>query len=286
MVDIDTASLAVTVVGILLAVLTFFELKYLRKSSRARRVRGAKSNDELPDQAHNALITTKAIVATVGRGGIRNDDVDRLMREAQMAYDRRNYRVAVELTAQAKTRLMSLKSAQAAKGDLAKLESSPSSGGDEPTTKELLQKEFPANMAPSRFAISVAESEIATGRDEGRDVSGAETLLAAAQSRFEAQDYSGALSVARQAEKTARGENAGVSVASPPPASPKASTPAAPAATMGKSNCPSCGTALRAGDTFCRKCGAKVVLAACPNCGAELLGDDIFCRKCGTRIER
>ena len=286
MVEIDATTTVVIVVGILLAILTYFELKYLRKSSRARRLHEAKSDTELPDQAHNALITTKAIVDTMGRGGIRSDEADRLMREAQMAYDRRNYRVTLDLTAQAKTRLMSLKGAQAAKGDLAKLEASPGAGAEEPTTKELLQKEFPANMAPSRFAISVAESSIALGQSDGRDVGQAEGLLASARSRFEAQDYSGALSLARQAAKSAREGGAAAGAPPSPPTAPANPTPVAPVATVGKSACPSCGAPLKAGDTFCRKCGAKVVLAACPNCGAALLGDDIFCRKCGTRIER
>ena len=286
MVEIDATTTVVIVVGIVLAILTYFELKYLRKSSRARRLHEAKSDTELPDQAHNALITTKAIVDTMGRGGIRSDEVDRLMREAQMAYDRRNYRVTLDLTAQAKTRLMSLKGAQAAKGDLAKLEASPGTGAAEPTTKEVLQKEFPANMAPSRFAISVAESSIALGRSDGRDVAYAESLLASAKSRFEAQDYSGALSMARQADKSTREEGTAAGAPPSPPIAPANPTPIAPVATVGKSACPSCGAPLKAGDTFCRKCGAKVVLAACPNCGAALLGDDIFCRKCGTRIER
>ncbi len=282
----DTTTMIVIVVGILLAVLTYFELKYLRKSSRARRVRAAKTGDELPDQAHNALITAKAIVTTVGRGGVRSDDVDQLMREAQQAYDRRNYRVAIDLTSQAKSRLMALKSAQAAKGDLAKLKSAPAPAEEEPTTKELLQKEFPANLAQSRFAISVAESSIDEAKDEDRDASRAEALLATARSRFEAQDYTGALSAARLAEKGARGESAAATASPGPEVSVTASPVSAPVAVVGKSTCPSCGAPLKADDTFCRKCGAKVVLTACPNCNAELLGDDIFCRKCGTRIER
>ncbi len=282
----DTTTMIVIVVGILLAVLTYLELKYLRKSSRTRRVRTAKSDDELPDQAHNALLTTKAIVSTVGRGGVRDDDVDRLLRESQSAYDRRNFRVSLDLSSQARSRLMALKSASAAKGDMAKLESSPGAAAEEPTTKELLQKGFPANMAPSRFAIAVAESAIAEGRGQGRDVAQAESLLAAAQSRFEAQDYSGALTGARQAEKSARGESPGASTPSATPASTPPPTPAPSLAVVGKSVCPSCHAPLKPDDVFCRKCGTKVVLTACPNCNAELLADDIFCRRCGTRIER
>ncbi len=285
MVDLDPTTIGVAALGIVLTVLTYLELKYLRKSARAKRVRAGKRAAELPDDAHNALITTKAIVSTVDRGGIRSEEVDQLMRDAQMAYDRRNYRVTIELTTQARNRLMALKGAQAAKGDLAKLEAMPATA-EQPTTKEVLQKEYAPNLVQARFAMSVAESSIEQGKGNGRDVSRAELLLSTAKSRFDAQDYSGALSVARQAEKSARGETVEVTAATPPPAPSASAVPTAPVATTGKSACPSCGAPLKADDAFCRRCGTKVLLTACPNCGAELLADDIFCRKCGTRTER
>ncbi|MFA5897025.1 MAG: zinc-ribbon domain-containing protein [Thermoplasmata archaeon] len=285
MVEVDTTTIVVIVAVIVLAVLTYFELKYLRKSSHGRRIRTRKRDGELPDEAHNALITTKAIVATMERGGIRSEEVDQLMRDAQLAHDRRNYRVTNELTTQARNRLMALKSAQTPKGDLAKLEAMPTTA-DEPTTKEVLQKEFPPNLVQAKFAMSVAESFIEQGKGNGRDISRAELLLSTAKSRFDAQDYSGSLSVARQAEKSARGEAVEMPPPIPGPASTPSGTPPPPVATVGRIACPSCGAPLKPDDTFCRKCGAKVVLTACPNCRAELLADDIFCRKCGTRIER
>lgn len=284
MVEVDTTTIVVIVAVIVLAVLTYFELKYLRKSSRARRVRSGKRDEALPDEAHNALLTTKAIVATVERGGIHSEEVDQLMRDAKLAYDRRNYRVTVELTTQARNRLMALKSAQAAKGDLAKLAAMPAVA-EEPTTKEVLQKEFPPNLIQARFAISVAESSIEQGKGRGRDVAQAELFLSTAKARFDAQDYSSSLSAARQADKSAQGEAVETPAGSPPP-TPSASGAAAPVTVIGTSACPSCGASLKPDDGFCRKCGTRVFLAACPNCGAELLADDIFCRKCGTRTER
>jgi ribosomal protein L40E len=281
---IDPTTIVIAIVVVVLAIVTYLEMKYLRKSARGRRVRGRKRDQELPDEAHNTLITTKAIVATMERGGIRSEEVDRLMREAQTAYNGRNYRVTIDLTTQAKNRLMVIKGAQATKGDLAKLDTVLTPAGEEPTTKEVLQKEFPPNMAQSRFAISLAESSIERARGEGRDVTRAEAFLAAAKSRFDAQDFSGALGVARQAEKSARGEAVDATPLSPPPAA-ATGPPASPVAEVGKSACPSCGASLRPDDTFCRKCGTKVVLTACSHCGAELLAADVFCRKCGTRIE-
>ncbi len=272
---LDTPTIAILVVAILVAVLTFFELRFLRKSSKARRIRAARRLENLSDDAHNALLTTKAIQSALARGGVRSEEADALIREAQMAQDRRNYRVVLELTTKAKERLMAAKAAQAAKGDLQKLESAVQDS-DELTTKEMLQKEFPPNLAQSKFAMSLAESAIDSGRSVGRDVSQAEALLAGARARFDAKDYTGALAAARLAQRSAEGQ----AVEMPAPSRPTGEPVAVP---LG-ATCPTCGTSLREDDTFCRKCGTKVGPRPCPSCGADLLADDLFCRKCGARV--
>ncbi|MFQ6106532.1 MAG: zinc-ribbon domain-containing protein [Thermoplasmata archaeon] len=47
--------------------------------------------------------------------------------------------------------------------------------------------------------------------------------------------------------------------------------------------CRECGSALKEGDRFCGKCGARQELN-CPKCGAEIADDDAFCGKCGTKL--
>lgn len=286
-------TVALVVLVVLMIAVTWFELRYLRRSSKARRVRAAKRPDQLSDEAHNAMVTTKAIVSTMERAGIRSEDVDGLMQEAQMALDRRNHRVAIDLTTRARERLMALKKERQAKGDLALVDNPSASEAEaEPTTKERLQKDFPPNMLQAKFSISMAESSIDAGRSAGRDVVQAQTLLADARSRFDAQDFDAALTVARNAERVASGEAANPAVPSAPPSAaeaatsvpPAGATPPTPRPIPAGSKCSSCGTPMKEGDAFCRKCGAQVVLTACPTCGAPLLGDDIFCRKCGTRL--
>lgn len=55
--------------------------------------------------------------------------------------------------------------------------------------------------------------------------------------------------------------------------------------------CPRCGGANRAGDKFCRGCGAPLTVEGgpqgktCPGCGTQLRADARFCAKCGTKIE-
>ena len=291
-----TTDVILVALVIVMLVVMWLELRVMRRRSKARRQRSARRPDELQDEAHNAVITTRAIASTMAeRGGVRSEEVDAMLREAQTAYDRRNYRVAIDLTEHAKDRLVSLKSAQAAEGDVAKLDTlSTGAASDEPTTKEVLQKQFPPNLVPARFALTVAETAIDEGAAAGRDIGPARSFLAAARSRFDAEDYGGALALAHQAEKSAKGEAVASSIpaaaapdaSAPAPSAPAASAPKAPAAIPLGSVCPSCGTPMKPDDVFCRKCGTRVVLTNCPSCGASLLADDVFCRKCGTRLQR
>ncbi len=291
----DTTTILVVALVIVMIVVVWVELSVLRKKSKARRERSGRRPAELQDEAHNALLTTRAIASTMAeRGGVRSEDVAATLQEAQVAYDRHNYRVSLDLTKQAKDRLVALRAAQTSQGDAAKLESLGSSPtSDEPTTKEVLAKQFPPNLIQSKFSISMAETSIESAEAAGRDVSNARSLLVAARSRFDSQDYGGALSIARQADKSARGEPvsapaAAVSAAPATPTVPSAPVPEAPkpAAVPVGSACPSCGAPMKPDDAFCRKCGTRAVLTNCPTCGASLLADDAFCRKCGTRLQR
>lgn len=272
---LDAVTIAIALIVIAVFIIAFLELRYLRKKIRARRVRAARKVEELPDDAHNAIITTKAIMATMERSGVRSEEAVSLMAEAQMAYDRRNYRVVLDMASQVKEKLMVIKARQAAAGDLAKLESMPARGdSEETTTKELLQKEYPPNYLPAKFSLELAHSSIDQSRAAGRDVSQAEQLLVDAQARFGAKDYAGALASARLAQRSAAGEP--VEAASP--GMPK---PLAVDATL---VCTSCGAALQSDDVFCRKCGARVGPEVCASCGTTLVAGDAFCRKCGTAI--
>ncbi|TMA05201.1 MAG: zinc ribbon domain-containing protein [Methanobacteriota archaeon] len=275
----DAVTVAVVLLLVSLGIATFLETRYLRKKMKNRRVRTAKRDDEVQDNAHNAIITTKAIMSSLELQGIRSAEADAWLQEAQTANARHNYRVAMDLTSKAKERLLALKAAQASKGDLAKLDRlSAGASTDEMTTKEMLQKEIPPHMLESKFSIEVAGIAVEQGRLDGRDVSQATELLESAKNRFDAKDYAAAFSIARQSKRAAAGEHVDVSI--PVPASPTISTP-------GGRPCPSCGVALEADDMFCRKCGTRLMAAAaCPSCGATLLSDDAFCPKCGTAVRQ
>jgi hypothetical protein len=281
MADIDpmTIGLILAVVGF--AILGVFEMTFLRKRMKNRRVRTPKGNSELPDSAHNAIVTTKAILESLERQGVHSPESTAWIKEAEIANTRRNYRVVLELTGKSRERLLSLKAAQARKGDIVKLEQlAPVGGGEEvPTTKELLQKEVAPNLLQSKFSIELAESSINQGRVAGRDVTQAMEFLDAAQGRFDAKDYDGALSMARLSKRAADGQKIDAH-APAPKAVPIGAVPSAPPT----STCPSCGAALGEDDAFCRKCGTRLAPSTCASCRAELLADDAFCPKCGARV--
>lgn len=278
MADVDGATIGLILAAIGFALLGFFELRLLRKKINERRVRVVKGASELPDEAHNAIITTKAIQASLERQGIQSPEVKGWIREADMAYERHNYRVVLELIERAKNRLLTLKAEHASKGELAKLEHlAPAKDEGPVTTKELLQKEVAPNLPQSKFSIEVAGSAIELARREGRDAAKAVEFLDAAKGRFDAKDYDGALTLARLSKRSAEGQK----VEAPAVPAPK---PVAPAATPSNVACSQCGAVLAADDAFCGKCGARLEASTCGECGATLLPDDAFCRKCGTQV--
>src|SRR5437879_7784795 len=257
----DEVIVAVVLLLVPVGIATYLETRFLRKKMKTRRVRTAKRDDEMQDNAHNAIITTKAIMSSLDRQGIRSAEAEAWLQEAQTANARHNYRVAMDLTSKAKERLLALKAAQASKGDLAKLDRlSVGASTDEMTTKEMLQKEIPPNMIQSKFSIEVAGAAVERGRVNGRDVAAATELLEAAKTRFDAKDFAAALSIAQQSKRAAAGEQVEVSMA--------VGAPAATSPPDGRP-CPSCGASLAADDMFCRKCGSRLATAACGSCGAR-----------------
>ena len=263
-------TVAVVVMLIVLSAVMFLELRYMRSRRAAR-----SGNLELPDRAHNAILTTKAIRDTLDRGGVHSPAADDVIREAEAANRERNYRVAVELADRAKGILQDAKRRQQERGDLAKLDRIPPKGeAEETTAKEKLAKELPPNYASSRFTMGLAREEIDAANAQGRDAGEAERRLAEAQRLFDAGDYDAALREAVQARRV---------LGEPSPAPTPAPAPAAAAPTAAIVACVACGAPIPGQDAFCRKCGAKApVPRLCPSCGAPVAADDGFCRKCGT----
>lgn len=267
--SVRTVLLVAMVVALIAVVLV--ELRMLR----TRRRRRTAVEDELPDRAHNSLLTTKAIAETLGRGGVRSPRADDAIREADRALRMRNHRVAIELADKARAILREAKLRYERSGNLEKVEEigpkrNPAEGV---TTKEKLTKDVPPNYLQSRFSIRLAREEIDAAKARGRDIGEAERDLAEANDAFEAKEYDVALRKAVRARRMLESPDPPSDVAQPVPSAADNET------------CTNCGATIEFDDAFCRKCGAKLEWSnACPSCGAEVAEDDAFCRKCGTTL--
>src|SRR2546429_203248 len=119
----DPVVITVVLAGVALAIAAaYFEMRFIHKKMKNRRVRAAKQDASLPDDAHNAIVTTKAIAATLERQGIRSHEVTAWIHEAEMANQRGNYRVTKDLMGKAEDRL----SARAAEGKKVEIPATPS----------------------------------------------------------------------------------------------------------------------------------------------------------------
>ncbi len=273
--ELDAVRIAVILaMVIVLAGVAFFEIRMMRSRRRKREERG-----DLPDRAHNALLSVKAIAEALGRRGVRSIEADDLILEAERAFGSRNYRVASELADRAKAILRKEKVVYQAKGDLTKLETAKPSGATEPTTKEKITKDLPQNFMQAKFSMNLARGEVETVRGRGQNVKEADRLLGEAQATMDAADYTAALAQISRVRRSLEGK-----AEAKPPTPPASTVPPIPA-TVGKGGrCPSCGADVPIEDAFCRKCGAQVPRArACPSCGAEVAAVDAFCRKCGAK---
>lgn len=275
---LDDIVLTVAVIAIILVAVTVLELRYLRRVMRRRRER-LLEGQELPDRAHNAILTTRAIYGALQRDGMTSAQVEGLIGEARMAFSGRNYRTAIDLTERAKGVMKAEKLRHQRMGDAAKLDRS-SPGEEEPTTKEVLQKELPPNYAQSKFSISLAVDRIRAAEEEGRDVTEASRFLETARARFDVEDFTAALAHAILSRKAADGEP--TEAEEPPEPGPTVRTAERAIPPPTARTCTSCGAELLRDDTFCRKCGVKVEPAAdCPQCGAPRAEGGAFCRRCG-----
>ncbi|TLZ61889.1 MAG: zinc-ribbon domain-containing protein [Methanobacteriota archaeon] len=274
---VNNALLIVLTILVILTVVTLLELRFFRSLMKRRQARV-----DLPDQAHNALLTSKAIADTLRGSGVVTAEADDAIRDAEVAYRRRNYRVAIASAERARGLLKTAKARQDKLGDLSRLQRTRVTGSDEPTTKETLQKELPPNYAQAKFTMSLAEERIVNARGAGRATEAAEGLLQSARASFDAKDFTGALLLASKSRRAADAD------LPPEPAAVQAKAPVPPQVAIPRPTdrtCASCGAALLTGDTFCRKCGVKVEQrTTCTKCGAPLKADDTFCRACGTPV--
>jgi hypothetical protein len=270
----------ISVIFIVVLIGEFFWLRNRRLKRKMGTGRPVKKKETLQDDAHNALITGKAIVRTLELGGTPMTGIISQLDEAQLAYDRGNYRVAIDTVEKAKDSMKAARLTSVKKGDLAKLDSPlPPPGEDEMLTKEFIAKELPENFIQAKFSLNLARSHMEKCRLGAIDTEAAALVLQDAEHAFEQKDYSTALKLAVRCKNLLVTEEGSLETIPPDEEVIEITEEQL------KNRCTGCGEFLVIGDSFCRKCGAKIPKAAeCEKCEKVADIDDKFCRGCGEEL--
>lgn len=278
----DETLVTVVAISVIFIVIVIGELVWLRNRRMKKGLGGGGrvKKKSLRDDAHNALITGRAIARTLERGGTSMDPIMAQLEEAQMAFDRGNFRVCIDIVDQAKESMKTARLAAEKKGDLAKLDSSPPpAGGDEMLTKEIITKEMPENFIQAKFSLNLARDHMEQCRERAIDTEAAALVLQDAESAFEGKDYTTALKLAVRCKNLLATDDESLKTIPPEEEVIEITEEQL------KNRCTGCGEFLVEGDSFCRKCGARIPKAAeCEKCGEVADIEDKFCRKCGAEL--
>lgn len=276
--EILVMAVAISVIFIVVLVGEFLWLRNRRLKKRMFTGVPVKK-ESLQDDAHNAIITGRAIARTLERGGTSMTAIMSQLDDAKMAYDGGNYRVCIDIVERAKDSMKAARLTREKEGDLAKLDSSPPPAEDEMLTKEYITKELPENFVQAKFSINLAKDHMEDCRKRAIDTEAAALVLQDAENAFESEDYSTALKLAVRCKNLLPTEEGSLE-AIPPEEEVIEITEE-----QLKNRCTGCGEFFVEGDGFCRKCGSKIPKAAeCEKCGKVADIDDKFCRGCGTEF--
>ncbi|MDH7508376.1 MAG: zinc ribbon domain-containing protein [Methanomassiliicoccales archaeon] len=266
--DVMVIAVGVTV----FAIVVFFELRYMR-SKRKDKIETVLIRDE----AYNALITTSAVSKALKEKNKDTTDADRLIFEAERAYQRRDYLTCKELTDQAKEALRHAKSKDFEVFE--EIASTPAPQ-EEPVVPFQEVKKLPVNYIESKFMIESARIGIETASQRGLDTTAARAYLESAQKCFASTEYTEALKYAYKAKRCADGQTV-----DRPASAEKKDEEELKERSDEAEKCLQCGALVRSEDNFCGKCGAKINrIPKCPSCSAEVDPSDKFCRRCGTKL--
>ena len=265
---------------ILLAIAVFFEVRFIRS-------RKSKGVDKvlIKEEAFNAIVCTKAVANTLRQRGERSKEADLLMVDAEAAYSRGDYLSAKTSADKAREALRHVKTDEAS----AVFDEAVTSKADEKDTQEeacevpfVETKKFPKDLLESKFMISSVQDSLQQAKSQGKDTSVAEDHLAQAQDFLGKCQYTDALRFAMKAKRSLEGRDTKEKAKADKPALESRLEPEPKPKT---DYCRNCNTLVDEGDTFCRRCGEKMVkVPRCPGCADEVGPEDVFCRKCGTQL--
>lgn len=254
----DPLATFVIVASVLALVLvgTFLYLRLL-KSGFFRGWRTTREEERIgEDHAYTAMVTSQAISRELRDKGFRSPQASALIEEARQAYFEGNVDEAESLSGEARTILL---------GALRKDRQEGAAPFEEevPESKPLLGKEFPKHYLEAKFLLGLTEGRVKRTKKSSKKGQRVRKLWEQAQTAFEKEGYSKALSLALQCRRLLDGM------------APKKKPP--------QPRCQECGAAYTKGEEFCGKCGAALKASGrCQECGTPLVRGDSFCRKCGS----
>ena len=280
----DSDLIILAVLGVILAIIVFLELRYFR-SKRKSRV----DAKVLLDDAYNSIVTTKAVAEALKTRGRVSKEANLLIIEAEAAFHRGNHLYALESINKAKEMLKNAK--EETTDPVASIVAKVGSKGAEEKCEVPFQeaRKLPKNYLESKFVICSVRDILEQSGAKGRNAT-AEENLREADEMFQKEDYTEALKLALRAKRALDGgaDSIGPIESKPVPMDPGVERlPPQPKSLREPSkSCVRCGASLTDEDVYCRKCGMKVDRSPkCSACGERLAEDDIFCRKCGNQVK-
>ncbi|MFQ5907923.1 MAG: zinc ribbon domain-containing protein [Thermoplasmata archaeon] len=252
---------AVTVVGLLTVALVgmFLWLRLLRSGYFHRRRQAREEEVMEVDRAFNAMITSEAISRELRDKGFESPQARAFVEDARRAYAEGNPDEAEALSSQARSILLA--GLHQDHPDQAAVQE-----GEVPDSKPVLGKEFPKHFMEAKFLLNVIEGRVKRTRKDSKRGKKARDLWQKANTAYQEEHYSDALTFAVQCRRLLDGM------------APKGRKP--------RPKCPACGAPATKRDDFCGKCGANLKdSSGCKACGAPMEEGDRFCRKCGVAAE-
>jgi ribosomal protein L40E len=279
----------IIILSILMAIVLTIELGYIllrrkrrRREAEMRLRKTPKQAEPLSDKAHNTILTAQSISSTLAGQGVNTREADSLLDEAKRYETMGDHGSAIERAEAAKLALLRAKREHETMGersspapkpkfDLMAMEAQGTEVDETVEEDKVDLSKLPNNYIQAKFMLSTTRDQLdRKGIRKGE----AHELYKKAESYFEGEDYSRALSFAIKAERLLDSNTVDL-----------IGEDATDEEEVEVMECPGCGAEVGPQDTFCRKCGEKLeFLTLCPGCEAEVEPGDAFCRKCGQKL--
>ncbi|MFO7618519.1 MAG: DUF2726 domain-containing protein, partial [Thermoplasmata archaeon] len=201
--------LLMTMAIVLTIELMFLLLKKKRRKEEMRMLRKpSEPTEPLSDRAHNSIITTESISATLANQGIDTGEADALIRQARKELAMKDYVSAAERAEAAKLVLLRAKREHQSRKDggtpqyadpgTRPMDRSIYELKEQPVREERSLDSLPANYVQAKFMLATAKDIL-----EKRGITSGEAynFYSDAVSHFKREDYTKALSLSIKAER-------------------------------------------------------------------------------------